>query len=307
MIDLKKPPIKKPWVYIKLACICLTIVTMLICLVHSVWFANKYCDTASRPLQLDAEIVSVNEHHSDDVCSYDAIMRYEYEGVTYEAVYKTYSSKSEACGLLGSRVTARVDPVQPSDTLQSYREKAVSSLMASALFAFFLTWSLCFPHRKSYVSAYGWCMEMVKKDIMLQRAHPFSALLIEVVVFIIAVALYRDVYIVGDYSFAILILPAAYTVIGGWWLVRFVLDRRLIKQGRITLSQAGCKGKKIQKDSDGDKQYYIEFTNGKHCWKCNVSASLYKKITVGTVVDTAHLGNRKKPALHYSVLEEDVF
>lgn len=306
MNTLQKPQLKKPWVYIKQALFLISLFLVILFLFLSACSAKLLSEASEHPLTVTAQIVSVDVISSDTV-SYDAIMRYTYEGVTYEAVYDSFSTRSKAEALLGTSVTAQVDLNEPARTLRTYKQNACGRLLCSGICMIFLCWCLCFPHRKSYVKTYGWELETVKKDIFLHTPYPIALVLIWVICCGIVVLGFPQVYLNGSMFLYNLILPAVYTAVGAWWLIRYLLDRNRIRKNQIRLSKDICTRKSVEKDSDGQKHYYLKFSNGKRNWRRSIRLSDYDAIVEDTYVDTAYLGNRKKPALHYFDLIDEVF
>ena len=80
---LKKPPLKKPHVYIKFSVCAVFALAYCVLMFFAFYNAERY--TSAVPLELEAKIVRVECVSTEDSDSYDAIMRYVHEGVAYEA------------------------------------------------------------------------------------------------------------------------------------------------------------------------------------------------------------------------------
>lgn len=295
MVKYKKPPFIKPLVYIKLPIVAVLILTYVLLMVFAFYNAHRY--TSAITLQIEARIIKVEYVSSEAADSYDAIMQYVHNGVTYEAVYKSFSRKTDAEALIGQSVTAVVDAGNPADTLEKLQSSAISLLGLAGYIMFFLIFAPSVPHRQRYVQTYGWCLESIKKDFWHLPQYGMCYLLFWVVGCIILYLRYSDVLlrhiplglIVGEFI--------VLAIIGFISTIRFIRDYCLIMAGRISFQQNHYHSKNTQNDGDGTDFYYVNFTDGKTIWEKNVSKAVYDKIKDGDTVESAYLGKQKKPIL----------
>ena len=307
MAHTHKTRLKQPWCYIKLTLVIIIAIVIAFCALRSFHFAVFCSHAIQNPLQLDAQIVSVREHTGDELASYDAIMRYEYQDITYETVYQSFTNREDAYDLMGKTVTAVVDMAHPSETIASYQSSAITLMMTAVVFVLLFLLTCCFPHRKSNVATYGWRMETVKKDILLQQPYPMAFLMACLPCCAVYAFSWPQIFSAAWELIGFMLVNGILFLVGAGFLIRYLLDRRLMRDDQILLRQDICVKKRTQKDSDGEKEYVLTFSNGKREYKRRVNKSFFAQISEGTAVDAAYLGSRKKPALCYSVLTDDVF
>lgn len=299
---LKKPPLKKPHVYIKFS-VC-AVFALIYCILMLLAFYNADRYVSAVPLELEAKIVRVECVSTEASDSYDAIMRYEHNGVAYEAVYESFNREKDAQALIGQNVIVAVDTTKPGDTLNSLRNFAISLLEFSCMPVFFLVFAPAVPHRKTYVETYGWCAEAIRKDIPALPQYGMMRMLIWVVGCVIMYLSYPSVF--GTYGLEDIVIGilAISVIMGTVGAVLFVRDCLLAKAGKISFHRDSFVSKYVRPDSEGGDSYYVNFTNGTNIFEKNVSAAVYEKMKEGDVVESAYLGNQKKPVLCFYHNEE---
>lgn len=299
---LKKPPLKKPHVYIKFS-IC-AVFALAYCVLMFFAFYNAERYTSAVPLELEAKIVRVERMSTEDSDSYDAIMRYVHEGVAYEAVYDSFNREKDAQALIGQSVIVAVDTTNPGDTLDSLRDLAISMLGFSCIPVFFLAFAPSVPHRKTYVETYGWCVEAIKKDIPALPKYGMMRMLIWVAGCFVMYFCFPTVFSAYGWKNVIFGIFAISVIVGAVGAVLFVRDCLLAKAGRISFHCDSFVSKCVRSDSESGDSYYVNFTNGTNIFEKSVSAAVYEKMKEGDVVESAYLGNQKKPVLCFYHNEE---
>lgn len=302
MEAMKKPPLKKPHVYIKFS-IC-AVFALAYCVLMFFAFYNAERYTSAVPLELEAKIVRVERVSTEDSDSYDAIMRYVHEVVAYEAVYDSFSREKDAQALIGQSVIVAVDTTNPGDTLDSLRNMAISMLGFSCIPVFFLAFAPAVPHRKTYVETYGWRVEAIKKDIPALPKYGMMRMLIWVAGCFIMYLSFPTVFSAYGWKNVIVGIFAISEIVGAVGAVLFVRDCLLAKVGKISFHRDSFVSKCVRSDSENGDSYYVNFTNGTNIFEKSVSAAVYEKMKKGDVVESAYLGNQKKPVLCFYHNEE---
>ena len=303
MEEIRKPPYAKPGAYFIIPLLLASLIVCVTLVFVSLFSAQRYTRVSAEPLMLKAQIVAIEENSTEDSVSYDAIMRYMYQGAVYDAVYQSFSSQRDANSLMGTYVTAVVDPQSPEDTLYSIKQRAMSTLSISGVVYVFAVMFFAAPYRKRYVSAYGWRMEMICRDI-LQSRRAMPLLLVWPLCFAIIAVFYKNVFLNGDLWGLFLVFPLVFTGIGLVGVVLLVRDCRLIQSGAVILRRDAFVKKRIRNDGEDGQSYLVTFTNGAETWEKPVSAKTYAVMREGDRVDSAYLGNRKKPSLSFYHNEE---
>ena len=298
MGEIRKPPWSKPWVYFIIPLLLASLIACVTLMLVSLFSAQRYMQVSSEPLILRAQIVAVEENSTEDSVRYDAIMRYVHQGVTYDVKYRSFSSQHDANALMGTCVTAVVDPQKPEDTLYSIKQRAMSTLSISGVVYVLAVVFFAAPYRKSYVSTYGWRMEMICRDI-IQSRRAMPLLLAWPLCFVIIAVCYKNVFLNGDWWGLLFVFPLVFSVIGLIGLILLVRDHRLIQNGAVILRRDIFVKKRIRNDGEDGQSYLVTFTNGVDTWEKPVTAKTYAAMQEGDMVDSAYLGNRKKPSLNF--------
>ena len=298
MDTIRKPPYAKPLAYFIIPLLLAALLGCIVLMLASLHFAQRYTIASASPLRLEAQIIAVEENSTEDSVSYDAIMRYVCQGVTYDAVYQSFSSQHDANALIGTSVTAVVDPEHPEDTLHSIKEKAMSSLLISGVAYLLAVMFFAAPYRKSYVSTFGWRMEMICRDILRSR-RAVPMLLVWPLCFAIITVCYPKVFLNGDWWGLYLVFPLVFAIVGLMGVALYVRDYRLIQNGDAMLRRDTFVRKRIQRGGEDGDSYFVTFTNGIGTWEKPVNKKTYEAMRDGDVVDSAYLGNRKKPSLSF--------
>lgn len=296
MDAMEKPPLIKPHVYIKFS-VCAVLI-LVYCLMMFFAFYNAHRYTAAVPLELEAEIVKVEYVSTEDSGSYDAIMQYTHKGVIYEAVYDSFSREKDAQAMIGKKVSAVVDAGQPEDTLKELHGWAIHLLSLAGIPVFILVFAPSVPHRQTYVETYGWCVEAIAKDIPALPRYGMIRMLIWVMGCVVMYLAYPNIFDANGPEYLIMAVFAIAVIMAVVGTVTLVRDYLLVKNGKIELRRDTCHSKFSRSDAEYGEQYYVNLTNGRIIWEKNISKAVYEAVQAGDAVDSAYLGNQKKPILN---------
>lgn len=293
MDAMKKPPLKKPHVYIKFSVCFVLIFAYVLLMFFAFYNAHRY--TVAVPLELEAEIVRVEYVSSEASGSYNAIMRYAHNGVNYETVYENFSREDKAQATIGQKVIAVVDAAHPEDALMDLHNLTMTLLMLAGVTIFLLVFAPTVPHRETYVETYGWCVDAIRKDILLLPKYGVVRMLIWVVGCMIMYWLYPGVFERITVIFALYLIVGTIMGLTGFFL--FARDYWLLISGKIKFRRDTYVSKFTRSDGDGGTNYFVNFNNGETLWEKSVSAAVYEKMKEGDEVESAYLGKQKKPIL----------
>lgn len=303
MDAVKKPPFAKPLVFFIIPLLLVSLLIQVFLLFGFVRFAHRYKVASAAPLVLNARIIAIDEYRTEDSTSYDAIMCYSYQGVTYEAVYQSFSAERDANTLKGSHVTAIVDPEHPEDTVDGLKEKASNRILFSGVLQIVVIILFASPYRKRYVQAYGWRLETIGRDILLKYRSVLPIAAWICIVFAMAV-IYPGVFF-GDGRWLLhFFFPLVYLLLIAIGAFFFLRDYRYIRDKEIVLRRDTFVRKRIQRGGEDGDSYFVTFTSGIDTWEKSVSKKIYAAMKEGDTVDSAYLGNRKKPSLNFYHNEE---
>ena len=297
MDAMKKPSLKKPHVYIKFSVCAVLILAYCMMMLLACYNAHRY--SSAVPLELEAEIVRVEYVSTEDSCSYDAIMQYTHNGATYEAVYDSFGREKDAQAMIGQKVRAVIDASHPEETMENLHNLTVTLLAVSSVTIFFLVFAPAFTHRQSYVETYGWCVEAIAKDIPALPRYGVIYMLIWVIGCVAMYLAYPKVFGAYGPEYLILAIFAIAVIMAVVGAVIIVRDYLLVKNGKIELRRDTCHSKFSRSDAEYGRQYYANFTNGRIIWEKNISKAVYEAIQAGDAVESAYLGNQKKPILSF--------
>lgn len=296
---LNMPEIKRGKLIVKvLLCIALFAVAAFQ-LYGSVLQARRYQAVEAAPLVLRARIVRVNVVSDEDSDTYDAIMTYTHDGVSYTRVYENYNKRSDAEAMVGRNVVIRVDPDSPGDTVERIRNSGKGKLEMGALVLAAAIMSLRIRHRRSWSEEFGWNMENARADAYsaVWQKYYWPVFLFPPVIRFAVGSCYPELFLVNGFMNAVGLIVAG---IGVFNLVKFVKAAGKIRNGQIFLRRDTCVNKQILSDSEGSDSYFLTYSNGKDKWEKPVNMKIYNAIRVGDTVESACLEGEKHPIVNYT-------
>lgn len=267
-------------------------------LLESVSAYGRYREVVDDAITIQAVITHVEvDIDVDNGDTYDAMMRYEYDGVVYTDIYKNYGSEREARSMVNKTVTIQVDPGSPGDTLEEINSSGDRYLFLGAVVIGCLLLLLTRRHREDYVQTYGWNRETVKKDLVrhICSNNKCYIVLIPALVYYAVVLAFSDVYRLGVLD----ALLGGTSLIAVWFLLKLVRRMNLVRNDRFYL----CRDTLINKEdlSDSDSSCYrITYQNSEKTWHKYVSYKVYMTARVGDTFESARLEGEKAPVLTYS-------
>ena len=260
--------------------------------------AQKYRELMDDAVSVDAVITHVETEYDPDGDTYDAMMKYKFDGVTYTDTYRNYSSRRDAEDMVGRTVTIEVNPWSPSEEMREIRGDGRSVLMNAAIGLCLFLLTLGIRHRCGYVEDYGWNRETVKKDLIrhIWRKSKFYCFMLPIVMWFLVGLWYPEVYLgdtLGD------IIGVCILLICCWRLVCFIKKLRLVYQDRFFLTRDTLVKKEDLSDSESN-YYRVTYRGSNGVWSKKVSYGVYKNAREGDIFESVYMEGGKKPALSYS-------
>lgn len=295
---LAKPPIRK-WTFI-IKCVLGLILGFFAvrCVYSSVATADRYRVVSEYAVETQAVIThieTVTDTENGD--SYNAMMRYRYEGKTYTGMYQNYSRSNDAKAMVGKTVTIYIDPTSPGDTMKEILDSGRSNMAIGAGLLVFFMMLISIRHRNNYVQTYGWNSETVKKDMIryIWIRSKFYVALVPTLVYFAVKLTSMDVYkpFWGDLLF---LIPMVISLL---FVPRFIRRLRMLHRDQFYMTRDTFVSKEEVSDSESTS-YFVTYRSRNGTWRKTVDYHVYRTAQEGDTVESAFLDGEKKPVLSYS-------
>lgn len=298
MVRSAKPAIRK-WPFI-IKCVLGLILGFFAvgCIYSSVATADRYRVVSEYAVEIQAVITHVETvTDTENGDTYDAMMRYRYEGKTYTGMYQNYSRSKDANAMVGETVTIYIDPTSPGDTMKEILNSGRSNMTIGAGLLVFFMMLISIRHRHDHVQTYGWHRETVKKDMIryIWSGSKFYVALVPTLVYFAVKLTSLDVYELfwGDLLF---LIPMVISLL---FVPRFIRRLRMVHRDQFYMTRDTFVSKEEDSDSESTS-YYVTYRNRNGTWKKSVSYRYYLGVREGDTVESAFLEGEKKPVLSYS-------
>ena len=278
---LEKPSVVKEMLISKCIWSGIFLFVGLVLLTYSVTQCVRFRNVEKCSVRLESVISRVEEGtDADGYDEYYVYVTYDYNGKTYTKKHLT-STKEAWLDRVGETITIRINPDKPTEELNDIQDSIwLGFFFGIPAMAVGITFCFRMRCRLSWVEMYGMRDSAIRKDLKeaakQSRRYPF---LLSLGIGYIAAGIYvLDVDSVGAADILLGLM-----ILGLYCMFRFLFFKKekCTGEGAYHTFKSRVLDKKVERDSDGDNEYYLQTGDGR--WS-RCSQRKYEILPIGAEI-----------------------